>query len=112
VTFHLYLWFGSSVRGGNSRVGSTGGNIVISMGKTLISMFLSTLVPRLAAVQRNLGGRLPVGHGLGFRHRPGFRGGKHTHSMHVDRCVLVGREMQLLGPRFDLPPIPMVRFLT
>jgi hypothetical protein len=88
VTFHLYLWFGSSVRGGNSRVGSTGGNLAISMGKTLLSMFIRTLAPRLATVQRNLGGRPPVGHGLGFRHRPGFRGGEYTQSMHVDlTCV-------------------------
>jgi hypothetical protein len=36
----------------------------------------------------NLGGRPRVGHGLGFRRRPGFGGPEPTQSMHVDLiCV-------------------------
>jgi hypothetical protein len=71
VTFHLYLQFGYSIlRGGNSRVSSTGGNLVVSMGKPLLPMFLypnqsqrSTLAPRLAILRRNLGGWTACGPG-------------------------------------------------
>jgi hypothetical protein len=39
-------------------------------------------------VERNLGGRPRVGHGLGFHRRPGFGEPKPTQSMHVDlACV-------------------------
>jgi hypothetical protein len=71
------------------------GNVVVSMGKPLLPMFLcpnqsqrTTLASQNTVVQRNLGGRPRVGSGLGFHRRLCFEDPEPTQIMHVDlKCV-------------------------
>jgi hypothetical protein len=63
MTCHLHIWPGSRLRGANSRVDSTGGNIVVGMDKPLFSMLIcpnqsqrNTVVNRRATIKKNLRG--------------------------------------------------------
>jgi hypothetical protein len=99
------------VRGLNSHVDSTGGNLVLAMANPILTMFIcpnqskrNLLAHLSATLQRNLGGRPRGGCWLGFHPRTGFEGPDATQSMHVDLtcvCMCVGglRDAIDIAPR-------------